>query len=92
MYLPEIEENHHVSLVHGRLLGQDYSIWNHNPSPRSMDTTCTGVISYQYLGESFYNSDSYVTHSLKESQICDGDFEGGIVDYHFINKISRFIV
>ena len=51
----------------------------------------------KYLGESFYNTDSYVTHSLNESQICDGDFEGGIVDYHFIDKelhhikLSNFI-
>tara|TARA_X000001036_G_C20611286_1_gene779105 strand:+ start:171 stop:668 length:498 start_codon:yes stop_codon:yes gene_type:complete len=40
----------------------------------------------KYLGESFNNTDDYVMHSLSESQICDGDFKGGMVDYHFIDK------
>ena len=50
-----------------------------------------------YLGESFNNTDDYVLHSLSESQICDGDFKGGMVDYHFIDKelhhirLSNFI-
>ena len=49
------------------------------------------------LGESFNNTDDYVLHSLSESQICDGDFKGGMVDYHFIDKelhhirLSNFI-
>lgn len=51
----------------------------------------------KYLGESFNNTDDYVLHSLSESQICDGDFKGGMVDYHFIDKelhhirLSNFI-